>query len=53
VINITSHEFPYYAVLANLLSLGPRYFPQHPILKHTQSMFLTSNIIPRANIPVL
>jgi hypothetical protein len=39
----TSYEAPHYVVFSNLLSLislRSKYSPQHPVLKHPQSMFL-------------
>ena len=52
--NSTSDETPHYTVLSNLLllSLGPRFFPQDPILERSRPVFLIRNIITTINMPI-
>jgi hypothetical protein len=41
----TSYEAPHYTVfsiLRHVISVGSKYSPQHPVLKHPQSVFLPS-----------
>jgi hypothetical protein len=41
LVNHTSYEAPHYAASHHFLPLRSKYSPEHPVLKHRQSVFHT------------